>query len=667
MTLRITLFGSPRVDVNGAPFVVDTRKATALLAYLAVVARPIARESLVELLWPESAPGDGRGALRRTLSTIRGSLGRWLEIDRRQVALLDEALDLDVARFRADAGSPSAAVRRDAIARFRGPFLEGFSLRDSAPFDEWQALEREALHGELTVALRGLIALDEAAGRFQEALAAARRLVSLDNLDESSHRQLIRLLAADGDRRAAVRQYRELVRILDTELGVGPEAETVSLFESISDSAHGRQDGAAARPRPPSRPDPDVDQRPGVAAHGAIDRSVLQAAAVLGADFDAQLAGSVASSGEAETAEALERLVGVGLLTRSTLPGIAGGYSVAAAKAAATALDALGPARVQLLHRRAAAVLLGRFESRGTDGALAASIARHLEAGGNPSEAARFLVAAGEGAAALGRHSEAAAHYRSALAMGHPEPAAVLRSLGDAEMLAGRYGEALAAYERGASLATADDTVEFELRLGALHLRRGAFELADLHLAAAVARTGSEPSTDRARALADRSLVAVRTGDLDRARRHARRSLREATVVGDAAAQAQARNLLAMLARRAGDLEAARREARRSLEHATSARQAAARIAALNNLALIERSAGRLPLALELTEEALRRCALLGDRHREAALRNHRADLLHALGRSNDAAEEQLRAVAAFAEVVEPGRLEAEIWKLVEW
>ena len=54
-------------------------------------------------------------------------------------------------------------------------------------------------------------------------------------------------------------------------------------------------------------------------------------------------------------------------------------------------------------------------------------------------------------------------------------------------------------------------------------------------------------------------------------------------------------------------------------------------------------------------------------RHREAALRNRHADLLHAAGREDEAMRELKAAVTLFAEVGEQGKLEPEIWKLVEW
>jgi DNA-binding SARP family transcriptional activator len=57
------LLGPVTVEVDGSPLAVDTRKAVALLAYLAVTARPASRASVAALLWPESGDEEARGAL----------------------------------------------------------------------------------------------------------------------------------------------------------------------------------------------------------------------------------------------------------------------------------------------------------------------------------------------------------------------------------------------------------------------------------------------------------------------------------------------------------------------------------------------------------------------------------------------------------------------------
>lgn len=68
--LRITLLGSPGLEFEGAPVEVDTRKAVALVAYLAVTKRRHGRDSLAAFLWPEYGQKSARAALRRTLASL---------------------------------------------------------------------------------------------------------------------------------------------------------------------------------------------------------------------------------------------------------------------------------------------------------------------------------------------------------------------------------------------------------------------------------------------------------------------------------------------------------------------------------------------------------------------------------------------------------------------
>lgn len=205
----------------------DTRKATALLAYLAVTGQPQARDSLAALLWPDAETERARGALRRTLSTLRTGLGGdELRVARLRIALDDGAIDLDVRRFRALVADDRLD---DAAAAYTGDFLSGFTLRDSAQFDEWQAGQAEALRRELAGVLERLASSEEP----RRAIVYAKRWLELDPLHEPAHRALMRIHARAGDRVAAVRQFHECERILDRELGVAPLAETIALAHAI--------------------------------------------------------------------------------------------------------------------------------------------------------------------------------------------------------------------------------------------------------------------------------------------------------------------------------------------------------------------------------------------------------------------------------------------------
>ena len=74
--IEVELLGPPRVLRDGKPVLFDTRKAVALLAHLAVTARPRPRDSLADLLWTGTDLAHARGALRRTLSSVRTGVGR---------------------------------------------------------------------------------------------------------------------------------------------------------------------------------------------------------------------------------------------------------------------------------------------------------------------------------------------------------------------------------------------------------------------------------------------------------------------------------------------------------------------------------------------------------------------------------------------------------------
>ncbi len=88
----------------------------------------------------------------------------------------------------------------------------------------------------------------------------------------------------------------------------------------------------------------------------------------------------------------------------------------------------------------------------------------------------------------------------------------------------------------------------------------------------------------------------------------------------------------------------------------------------LNNLPLARAESSGLAQAITLAEQALALGVAMGDRHREAALHNNLADLLHAAGRSEEAMAQLKQAVVIFAEIgVEAGDAGPEIWKLTEW
>jgi DNA-binding SARP family transcriptional activator/Tfp pilus assembly protein PilF len=231
--IEVRLLGPPRVERDGDRVAFDTRKAVALLAYLAVTDRARSRDALADLLWPGTDPERARGALRRTLSSLRSAIGADLiEATHDHVRLIKgPTITVDVDRFR-DLREAGAVDRACALAG--GDFLEGFTVRDAPDFEDWAQAEAEGLRRELAGALHALAGEREAAGDLPGAVAAVQRWLALDPLHEPAHRALIRLHATSGDRAAALLQYRDCVRTLSRELGVPPLAETTELYQQIN-------------------------------------------------------------------------------------------------------------------------------------------------------------------------------------------------------------------------------------------------------------------------------------------------------------------------------------------------------------------------------------------------------------------------------------------------
>ncbi|MBX3059905.1 MAG: protein kinase [Anaerolineae bacterium] len=247
MAVQINLFGSPQCLQDGQLITLHRRKAMALLAYLAVTARPHGRDALATLFWPDYDQSGARANLRRDLSYLKGALGDVVDVSRAEVSLTPtETWRLDTADFAArliqaqshnhpaDPLCPACQLAlTEAVDLYVGDFMVGFTLPDCPEFDEWQFFQREGFRQSLATALQQLIEYHLAQAAFGVGAEYGRRWLSLDPLHEPAHRQLMQLYAWDGQHAAALRQYEECQRLLAEELGVAPDAETATLYENI--------------------------------------------------------------------------------------------------------------------------------------------------------------------------------------------------------------------------------------------------------------------------------------------------------------------------------------------------------------------------------------------------------------------------------------------------
>jgi pimeloyl-ACP methyl ester carboxylesterase/DNA-binding SARP family transcriptional activator len=235
---RIELLGPPRFVRGDQPLDLGLRKGVALLACLAASATPPSRDHLAELLWPETAPGVGRARLRRTLHKIALALGSPTVVAEGEFLRLDGAIGSDLHDHRERLAEASRTV--DATARcellkqadslYRGTFLQGFELPEAQAFEDWRQATAREMQEARADTLASLVDLLREAGRLDEAIAFARRLLALDRLEESSHRRLITLLLEAARPGAARAQLAECERLLRQELDVAPTAQTLTLL-----------------------------------------------------------------------------------------------------------------------------------------------------------------------------------------------------------------------------------------------------------------------------------------------------------------------------------------------------------------------------------------------------------------------------------------------------
>lgn len=152
--LTIHLLGSPQVTVGRQSLSFPTRKVLALLVYLVVEGGRPSRETLMALLWPESAPDKAALTLRGALSRLRKTLqpaGECILTEGTSVAFdFEKAPDLDLTWLAAAARPEMPPIELGTIlAMDRGEFLEGFTLPDAPGFDNWTTIRREVIQRQL--------------------------------------------------------------------------------------------------------------------------------------------------------------------------------------------------------------------------------------------------------------------------------------------------------------------------------------------------------------------------------------------------------------------------------------------------------------------------------------------------------------------------------------
>ncbi len=234
--IELRTLGSLELRSTGAhecDTVLRQPKRLALLAYLACAAphRFHRRDSLLALFWPDRDTAHARAALRRALHFLRTALGDDTVVGRgdEEVGVASEALWCDSRAF---AEAVREGRRDAALELYRGDFLDGFFINSAPEFERWLDSERTSLR---TTAAREAWSLVEAAEPQDPtaAIAYARRALELTPFEEEPLRRFMQLLDRLGDRATALTAFADYTKRLAEEFEVTPSDETVELAKAI--------------------------------------------------------------------------------------------------------------------------------------------------------------------------------------------------------------------------------------------------------------------------------------------------------------------------------------------------------------------------------------------------------------------------------------------------
>ncbi len=229
--LECCLLGPMRLLLDGHELNVSFKKVLGLVAYLALEG-PTSRSRLVGLLWSDLDEESARRNLRRELHRLKTKTpelhGRF-EVEGEHLRLGQP--------WSSDVGSFERALEEDhlesALGLYRGPLLEGFEVDGAGGFNDWLVTRREHLEKAHRRAALSLAERCETRGDWRRALELHVSLLERDDLQERTHREIMRLHYLLGEREAALAQFEKCKVVLERELDLAPLPETVSLAERI--------------------------------------------------------------------------------------------------------------------------------------------------------------------------------------------------------------------------------------------------------------------------------------------------------------------------------------------------------------------------------------------------------------------------------------------------
>jgi DNA-binding SARP family transcriptional activator len=233
--LLVSLVGRFGLKFNGRPVELRTRKAAAVLGYLALSEmKQESRERLVGLLWSRSDEEKARASLRQVVRELRSVLEEagfgGFVAERLLVGVHTGQIEVDIESVLQLAEGGRVHPLLLDVQQLDERLFEGLDDLDPS-FRVWVLAKRQTIHERLMRSLDAGLNAAQVAIDVRKKIATA--IVNLDPTHEHACRYLMRAHAEDGDTAGALRIYKALWDLLDRDYGMEPSPQTEELVAKI--------------------------------------------------------------------------------------------------------------------------------------------------------------------------------------------------------------------------------------------------------------------------------------------------------------------------------------------------------------------------------------------------------------------------------------------------
>ena len=226
--VKVKLLGRPQAFLDGEHVNLPFKQAEALLYYLAMEGE-VDKFSLADLVWGDKYGAEKiRSNMRNATYVLRKAFGREFILEPTKNTLCLNAqlgLETDVTQF--------CRGGAEELALYTGDFLEGFYLKENELYNEWAENTRQRCRAIFSDRLKACITQTYAGGEADECEALCRRLMALDEFDETSYKYLIALCKDKKDYTGAIAVYAQLEKLLAEELFELPGQELRDIAEDV--------------------------------------------------------------------------------------------------------------------------------------------------------------------------------------------------------------------------------------------------------------------------------------------------------------------------------------------------------------------------------------------------------------------------------------------------